>query len=441
MKLVTGFEQARSLLDRTAAGAGYPLSPGLKNRIEQMFGVSSAEEAVAQIVEQVKRGGDKALQQYARLIDGVDVESIEVPGSEIQQAFAATSGEITRAMQISASRIKAFHDSQRRAVVERVEINSCIQVCTPLKKVGVYAPGGTACYPSSVLMTAIPARCAGVEEVILATPPGKNGRVPSLTLAAAQVAGVDRVFAIGGAQAVAALAYGTESVPRVDKICGPGNIFVMLAKKQVFGTVDIDGLQGPSEVLIVADDSADPENVVFEILAQSEHDPMAQSILITTSRDLAERVSRVLPDAAARLIRSDITQKSIDAYGSIVVVENLEQAAELANLYAPEHLVLDIAGKPDYTRFYNAGCIFTGQYPTVAMGDYVCGPSHALPTSGTARFSSPLNVASFMRYYNVVEVNSDMMNKLGPAAAELARAEGFTAHAMAVENRLKKQVK
>jgi len=440
MKLITGFNQARELLDRTAAGAGYRLSPGLKSRLEQLFGTSSAEQAVAQIIQQVSRGGDSSLKHYARLIDGVDMEFIEVPGSEIRQAFDNTAAEITGAMQTSASRIKAFHDAQRRAVVERVEINSCIQVCTPLDRVGVYAPGGTAWYPSSVLMTAIPARCAGVAEVILATPPGKDGRVPALTLAAAQVAGVDRVFAMGGAQAIAAMAYGTESVPGVDKICGPGNIFVMLAKKQVFGTVDIDGLQGPSEVVIVADDSVSPDDVVLEILAQAEHDPMAQAILITTSSSLAEQVGRMLPQTAARLSRSEITRKSVEAYGYIVVIENLEQAVELVNRYAPEHLVLDFTVGPDYTRFHNAGCIFTGEYPTVAMGDYVSGPSHALPTSGTARFGSPLNVAAFMRYYNVVRVTADMMRELGPAAAVLARAEGLTAHAMAVENRLKDQV-
>jgi len=437
MQLITGFDQARELLDRTAAGAGFRLSPGLKSRLEQMFGVSSAEEAVAQILQQVKRGGDGSLKNYTRLIDGVDAGSVEVPKCDIQRAFDAASREVIGALQTSASRIKAFHDAQRRAVDERVEIHSCIQVCIPLKRVGVYAPGGTACYPSSVLMTAIPARCAGVEEVMLATPPGRNGQIPSLTLAAAHVAGVDRVFAIGGAQAIAALAYGTESVPRVDKICGPGNIFVMLAKKQVFGTVDIDGLQGPSEVIIVADETSNPENVVYEILAQSEHDPMAQSILITTSRDLAVRVNRMLPEAAEQLSRCEITQASIDACGFIVVVENFEQAVELVNLYAPEHLVLDTQGRLDYTRFYNAGCIFTGENPTVVMGDYVCGPSHALPTSGTARFSSPLNVASFMRYYNVVKVDPGMMKELGPAAAILARAEGLTAHAMAIENRLK----
>jgi len=286
-------------------------------------------------------------------------------------------------------------------------------------------------------MTAIPARCAGVKEILLVSPPGKGGAIPALTLAAARVAGIDRVFSVGGAQAIAALAYGTQTIPGVDKICGPGNIFVMLAKKQVFGVVDIDGLQGPSEVMIVADYLCDPNNIAHEILAQAEHDAMAQSILITDSRPLADAVRRTVVSEIGSLKRAEITGRSIEANGAIIVIDNLEMAIELVNSYAPEHLIVDVHGSNmDISRFGNAGCIFTGKHATVVMGDYVAGPSHALPTGGTARFSSPLNVNNFIRYYNVVNTSESDMRQYGPVALTLARAEGLTAHARALEYRL-----
>jgi len=304
-----------------------------------------------------------------------------------------------------------------------------------LEKVGAYVPGGTASYPSSVLMTVLPAITAGVPEVVICTPPGKNGCIPDMTLAAANIAGVKRVFAVGGAQAIAAMAYGTESIPAVDKICGPGNIFVMMAKKHVYGTVDIDGLQGPSEVLVIADKDANPTWCAVEMLAQAEHDPMSQSVLVTTSEDLASRVMTEVSERSKTLSRQTIIEESLASHGLICIVANIDEAIGLANLYAPEHLVIFSKESENLVnRINNAGCVFVGSHPTVVLGDYVAGPSHALPTGGTARFASPLNTTDFVRLMNVVKIDDRMMREFGPTAAALAAAEGLTAHALAVKS-------
>jgi histidinol dehydrogenase len=285
-------------------------------------------------------------------------------------------------------------------------------------------------------MTAIPAKAAGVKEVVMCTPPAKDGHIPDMTLAAAYVAGVDRVFAAGGAQAIAAMAYGTQSVPPVDKICGPGNIFVMLAKKMVYGSVDIDGLQGPSEVLIMADEHANIKWCAADILAQAEHDGMAQSIFVTNSDQVAALVMREVAAQAGTLSRGAIIRQSLTSYGLMCVVDSVDQMIDLANLYAPEHLCVYIERyKEVIDKIHNAGCVFVGDHPTVVMGDYVAGPSHALPTGGTARFASPLNATDFVRLMNVVTVDAAMMKKLGPVAATLAAAEGLTAHARAADGK------
>jgi histidinol dehydrogenase len=437
MKCVHGFSEAAALLDRRRAGSEYSLSPRLKQSLIDLFGVGTAEEAVQIIITEVRNEGDKALFELSNKIDRVDLSQIQIDESEIKKAVSSVPPELYSALQKSAGRIKQFHDAQRAAIPEKIEINGCYQIAKPLSRVGVYAPGGTASYPSSVLMTAIPAKCAGVNEVILTTPPGKDGNIPAVTLAAAEIAGVDKVFAIGGAQAIAALAYGTATVPAVDKICGPGNIFVMLAKKAVFGTVDIDGLQGPSEVLIIADDKSNPEFIAAEILAQAEHDALAQSILVTTSKRLADDVERKVHEKLAKSTRSEIIRSSIENVSLIAVVETIEEVIMLANMYAPEHLVVDMSEADlDISRLTTAGCIFTGSQPTVPMGDYVSGPSHALPTGGTARFTSPLNVSAFIRYYNIVHLDDNELKELGPVAITIARAEGLTAHADAIEARL-----
>jgi histidinol dehydrogenase len=310
----------------------------------------------------------------------------------------------------------------------------------PLERVGIYVPGGTAAYPSTVLMTAIPARVAGVREIIMVTPCGKDGKVPVNTLAAASIAKVDRIFKIGGAQAVAALAFGTKSVPRVDKICGPGNIYVMTAKKLVYGTVAIDALQGPSEVVVIADASADPAFCAADLIAQSEHDNMASSVFITTSDALAHKVQAQINEQMRGLKRNKIAAEALTANGRIVVVRNLDEALELANLYAPEHLSL-MVGNPQtcIARIRNAGCICAGEYSPVVLGDYVAGPSHALPTGGSARFSSPLIVQDFIKISSIISFEKGEINQLGPAAITIAENEGLSGHARAVKIRLKKK--
>jgi len=286
-------------------------------------------------------------------------------------------------------------------------------------------------------MTAIPAKVAGVKEVILVTPPGLNGAVPSPTLVAADMAEVDRIFCVGGAQAIAALAFGTKSIPRVDKICGPGNIFVTLAKRLVYGVVDIDGLQGPSEVLIIADETANPEYCAADLLAQAEHDPLASAILITTSQGLADKVNREVKQQLKGLPRQAIAAESLKNRGKIITVTSVDEAIELTNLYAPEHLCLMVDKAASYIdKVSNAGCIFVGEKSTVVLGDYVAGPSHVLPTAGTARFSSPLNITDFIKFINLVTIDEVSLKQLAPAASIIARTEEFEAHARAVEKRL-----
>jgi len=434
MRIINGFEPAKQALSRKVAPQSYAISAGLASSLKNMFGTEDPSAAVAKIIEEVRLKGDRALIDYARLIDRVELAGIEVPPQEIFAAKARISPELLSAIETAAGRIKAFHDNQFKAFSSGVKKMAPGTVARVLGRVGMYVPGGTASYPSSVLMTAIPARSAGVAEVIVCTPPGKNGKIPDMTLAAASVAGVNRVFTVGGAQAIAAMAFGTESVPSVDKICGPGNIFVMLAKKQVYGSVDIDGLQGPSEVVVIADAKANASWCAGDMLAQAEHDGMAQSILITTSADLSSAVLRELDSRSSTLPRKAVINESLASRGVICVVETMDQAVELTNLYAPEHLCIYAADSGKIARrITSAGCIFTGSHPTVVMGDYVAGPSHALPTGGTARFASPLNTTDFVRLMNVVDVDDRMVTRYGPVAAVIAEAEGLSAHAAAVK--------
>ncbi len=439
MRIVKGFREAKSLLSRQAAGADYSIPPALKKKLRQMFGTEDAEQAVKQIISQVRSRGDAALFEYTLKIDQVKLGSLEVSRQQLSEARQQVDSRLVSALKIAAEQIYSFHVAQRDGVLAGVDRMGLGTVVRPLEKVGVYAPGGTASYPSTVLMTAIPARIAGVEQLFLVTPPAKDGKVPAATLAAASMARVDRVFCIGGAQAIAALAFGTETVPKVDKICGPGNIFVTLAKKMVYGAVDIDGLQGPSEVVIIADKTAGPAACAAEILAQAEHDPLASAILITDSDELAVMVNQELVKQMASLERKQIANQALENRGIMVVVDTIDEAIELSNLYAPEHLCLDIEAAEAYLdRIKNAGCVFIGDEPTVVMGDYVAGPSHALPTGGTARFSSPLNITDFIKYINVVNIDRVQLRELGTAAITIARAEGLEAHARAVEKRLER---
>jgi len=435
--VIEGFSSAELALSRQAPAEFYPVSPALKQRIKEMFGTDDPEQAVRQIVGEVRHRGDAALLDYTLKIDGIELTSLEVSKQLIDSAYREVDRELVSALKLAAERIRLFHTAQKDRIWNEFTSLDSGQLIRPLERVGIYVPGGTASYPSTVLMTAIPARVAGVGDIILVTPPRLAGAVPPPALVAADIAGVDRIFGVGGAQAIAALAFGTESIPRVDKICGPGNVFVVLAKKLVYGAVDIDGLQGPSEVLIIADETANPEYCAADLLAQAEHDPLASAILITTSRRLADEVNREVERQLKDLPRQVIATECLENRGMLVVVANVDEAIELANLYAPEHLCLVVDKATSYIdKVSNAGCIFVGENSTVVLGDYVAGPSHVLPTGGTARFSSPLNVCDFIKFINLVTINEASLKQLGRAASTMARAEGFDAHALAVEKRL-----
>jgi len=424
MKVIKDYKKAAAAMDRSIQ-----YDPG-----------SKTEAAVHGIVENVRNGGDKALLAYTEQFDGARLKSLEVTAREISAARRAADPQLIKALEFAAARVEKFHKACLRRYGKGFIKDGLGQQVLPLERVGVYVPGGTASYPSTVLMTAIPARVAGVKEIIMATPCGSDGKVPANTLAAAAVAGVDRVFKIGGAQAIAAMAFGTESVPRVDKVCGPGNIYVMTAKKLVYGVVDIDALQGPSEVVVIADGSADPAFCAADLVAQSEHDAMASSILITTSERLAVSVQAELKKQLAGLKRNAIAGRALQANGLIIIVKTLEQAIDLANLYAPEHLSLMLRNAGLYLGLIrNAGCICAGQYSPVVLGDYVAGPSHALPTGGSARFSSPLNVLDFLKINSVICLEDDSISRLGPPAVLLAENEGLSGHANAIRIRLDKR--
>ena len=436
MKLITDWASARALLARPAPYLDLQASPRLAEGIRRVFGEPlSPEQAVARILADVRRDGDRALLDYTHRLDGVSLDALQVPPQSLQEAWQGLAPDLREALGMASRRIRAFHERcLREGWIDRGL--GLGQALRPLERVGLYVPGGSARYPSTVLMSAIPARVAGVREVILATPPGRDGRVPQSTLAAASLAGVDRVYAMGGAQAIAALAYGTESVPRVDKVCGPGNIFVTLAKKMVFGTVDIDGLFGPTETLIVADDSADPALCARDLLAQAEHDPLASPILITTSLEVARTVSRQVEEQLVNMERREIAAAAVEGQGAVVVVDSLERAFELANSYAPEHLALLVRDPwAHLDKVRHAGAVFLGEASGEALGDYIAGPSHVLPTGGTARFSSPLGVETFLRRMSVIGLDEATSRALAKPGAVIARAEGLGGHAAALEAR------
>ena len=435
--IIEGFQSAKSALSRQATAEFYLVSPVLRQRLTEMFGTEDPEQAVKQIINEVRNRGDEALLDFTLKIDGVELTSLEVTREQIASAYQEVDEELVSSLKLAAERIRSFHVRQKDSIGKGFVGQGLAQLIRPLGRVGVYVPGGTACYPSTVLMTAIVAKVAGVKEVILATPPRPNGVVSPPTLVAADIAEVDRIFCVGGAQAIAALAFGTESIPRVDKICGPGNIFVVLAKKMVYGVVDIDGLQGPSEVLIIADETANPEYCAADLLAQAEHDPLASAILITTSRGLADKVNREVKQQLKGLPRQAIAAESLKNRGKIITVTSVDEAIELTNLYAPEHLCLMVDKAASYIdKVSNAGCIFVGEKSTVVLGDYLAGPSHVLPTAGTARFSSPLNITDFIKFINLVTIDEVSLKQLAPAASIIARTEEFEAHARAVEKRL-----
>jgi histidinol dehydrogenase len=420
MRIIQGLEAARSALLQHSA-QDWP---------------AETQETVRQIIQTVRAEGDKALLRYGRTLDGVELSGLEVTRGEIAESRERVSGELLNALTLASERIRGFHVAQREALGLEFSRDGMGFVARPLQRVGIYVPGGKAAYPSTVLMTAIPARSAGVDEVVMTTPPAADGTVPAATLAAADIAGVDRVFKIGGAQAIAALAFGTESVPKVDKVCGPGNIFVTIAKKQVYGAVAIDGLHGPTETVVLADETADPAHCASDLLAQAEHDEMASAILITDSADMAERIAVEVDRQLADLERRDIARQSLERNGAIVVLPGIDEALDLANELAPEHLcVATKDARARIGRIRNAGGVFIDT--PEALGDYTAGPSHVMPTGGTARFSSPLSVLDFLKLSMLVDAGEKALEDLGPAAAMIARAEGLTAHARSIEKRLK----
>ena len=396
-----------------------------------------AEEraVVADICAQVMARGDGALRELGQRFDGWAPgagESFEVPASDLKHAVDRLDPRDRAALEFAAQRIREFHE--RQAQPETIGSRGLKLVTRPVRRAGVYAPGGRAAYPSTVLMTVIPARVAGVDEVVLATPPRPDGSVPSAILAAAHIAGVDAVYRVGGAQAVAALAYGTASIQRVDVVAGPGNIYVTLAKKEVFGSVGVDGIAGPTEVVVLADAAARPDFVAADLAAQLEHDPLAWGVLITDSPDLADRVAEELEDLVRGLERAEIIRA---ANCCVIVADDMDQAVDLANDFAPEHLLV-VADDADRlaARVRNAGAVFVGPFATVPLGDYVAGPNHTLPTSGAARFASPLGVQTFLKRTSVLSLNRGDLETLRDATVRLAELEGLGAHAHAVEVRL-----
>jgi histidinol dehydrogenase len=423
MRIIEGFEKAKPALTRQTPAA---------------FAEGDAlEKDVRKIVDDVRDRGDAALLEYTEKFDGVRLSSLEVAKKEIDRAYRETDRGLLKALSLAARRIAAYHTKQKKALLRQSTASHLGWLIRPLERIGVYVPGFQAPLPSTLLMTAIPARVAGVKEIILATPPRKTGRVSPVTLAAARIAGIDRVFSIGGAQAIAALAYGTESIPRVDKVCGPGNIYVTLAKKLVNGVVGIDGLYGPSEVIIIADDTASAGYVAADLLAQAEHGNLPSVILITTSRRVAGAVKREIDSQLKTLERRDVITESLEKQGMIVIVNTVNQAVALANLYAPEHLCLLLKNASAYIdKVANAGCLFVGENAVEVLVDYVAGPSHVLPTGGTARFGSPLNILDFVKLISLVKTGAEDVRQLAKAASVIARAEGLDAHARAAEIRL-----
>ena len=392
----------------------------------------NVEGIVADIIENVKQNGDKALIEYAEKFDKATLTSLQVTQQEIDEAVATVEPKFLEILQKAAANIRKFHEKQVRNSFIINDENGVVigQKVIPVDRAGLYVPGGTAAYPSTVLMDSIPAKIAGCREVVMVTPPGADGKINPVILAAASVAGVDKIFKIGGAGAIAALAYGTESVPKVDKIVGPGNAFVAEAKKQVFGKVSIDMIAGPSEILIVADGASDPRFVAADLLSQAEHDKLASAVLVTDSEALALAVQAELENQIPQLSRVDIARVSIDNNGKIIVADTLKAAIEIANEIAPEHLELCVDNPFDYLdQIRHAGSIFMGRHCPEALGDYFAGPNHTLPTSGTARFSSPLSVDDFVKKTQYTYYTREALKSVADDVAYFAKAEGLTAHA------------
>ncbi|MCC7163628.1 MAG: histidinol dehydrogenase [Anaerolineae bacterium] len=438
--ILTGLTAAREKLERRRALTDKQVSPETAARIQKIFDESlSPDAAVARILDDVRDRGDAAVSKWNEKIDGVARSDFSVSQDEIETAYLETPASVREALHAAARRIRWFHEKQKpRSWLEWTPQGGALgQVIQPLERVGIYVPGGSAPLPSSLLMSAIPAQVAGVSEIILMSPPSRSGKIAPVILAAARVAGVSRVFALGGAQAVGALAFGTASVPKVDKILGAGGLFTTLAKRQVFGMVGIDGLYGPTETVLIADDSANPKYAAADLLAQAEHDVLATALLLTISDALARAVANEIDAQLETLSRRDIIKQSLANQGAICVLDSLDDCLEIANAYAPEHLCLLTRDAWDLVpRVRNAGGIFVGEQSSEALGDYVLGPSHIMPTGGTARFASPLNVNDFVKITSVLYASAREAQALGQVGQVLANGEELTAHANALAQRL-----
>nr|WP_314079879.1 histidinol dehydrogenase [uncultured Leptotrichia sp.] len=412
-----------------------------KELARSQFSYDDVNETVENILKDVKKRGDKALFEYTKKFDKVDLKTLEVSEEEIQKAFDTIDKELLEVIKYSHDNIKLFHEKQVRNnfIVKKENGVSLGQIINPIEKVGLYVPGGTAAYPSTVLMNTVPAKIAGCKEIIMVTPPTSDGTILPSLLVAAKIAGVDRIFKVGGAQSIAALSYGTESIPKVYKIVGPGNIYVAMAKKMVYGEVSIDMIAGPSEVLIIADDSANPVHVAADLLSQAEHDKLAASILVTTSKELAENVSEQLEIQLKELEREEIARTSIENQGRIIITKTIDEAIKISNEIAPEHLELAVSNPFELlTKIKNAGSIFMGHNTPEPLGDYLAGPNHTLPTSGTAKFSSPLSVDDFIKKSSFIYYSKEGLEEVKDKVIKFAESEGLTAHARSVSKRFEK---
>jgi histidinol dehydrogenase len=438
MRIIRNAEEGRRLLLSRKPLDTDELPMDVRELTFRAFGQELApEEVVRRIIRDVREDGDNAVHFYNSQFDGAHSDDLRVPEAEVRAAYDQVSPEIVDALKFAAGRVRDYHEQQMRGAFFDFNQGGLGQVTRPIQRVGLYIPGTRAPLPSTVLMSAIPAAVAGVDEVYMTSPILPDGTVPPVKLVAADIAGVHGVFRAGGAQGVAAFAYGTETIPRVDKICGPGGLFVTIAKKQVFGDVGIDAIYGPTETVIIADESADPESVAADLLAQAEHDALASPILLTPSHFLADAVSAALERQLQDLERAKIARVSLENRGGCILVNDIDHAIDLANEYAPEHMCLLVENPMAYAaKVRNAGGLFLGDSSPEAIGDYTAGPSHTMPTGGSARWSSPLSVRDFVKVTSVVNIPESMTDELARNASVIARAEGLTAHARAVERRI-----
>ena len=413
----------------------------LKNELSRsQFSHDDVNAIVKDILDDVKLRGEQALYDYNKKFDNVSLSSLQVTEKEIEDAFNRLDKELLEVIRYSHENIVRYHTKQKRNDFLDKDTDGVIlgQIINPIEKVGIYVPGGTAAYPSTVLMNAVPAKVAGVEEIVMVTPPNEDGTISDVILAAAKIAGVTKIFKVGGAQAVAALSYGTETIPAVYKIVGPGNIFVAMAKKMVFGEVAIDMVAGPSEVLIISDDSSDPVHIAADLLSQAEHDKLAACILVTTSEELAKSVAVEIESQLAELPRQEIARESINNNGRIIIAKNIEEAILISNEIAPEHLELAVMDPfALLSKIKNAGSIFLGHNTPEPLGDYLAGPNHTIPTSGTAKFASPLSVDDFIKKSSVIYYSKEALEKVKDKVILFAESEGLTAHANSVRKRFK----